>query len=95
MLSQQDRLKLLKQDLQRIGTIPGDDDYLTHLLQAAKGSLERQGIRDDESSDYDQVIIGIAAWIYRKRVTGETEPRYLRSMRHDLIISQKGKGEPS
>lgn len=91
MLNQTDRLKLLKQDLQRTGTIPGDDEYLTHLLQAAQSSLERQGIHPDLSADYDQLIIGTAAWIYRKRITGEAEPLYLRRMRLDLMVCQRTK----
>lgn len=91
MLTHNDRLKLLKQDLQRTGALPGDDEYLSHLLQAAKSSLERQGIYPDLSADYDQLVIGTAAWMYRKRITGESEPMYLRRMRLDLTVSQKAK----
>lgn len=87
-------LLLLKQDLQRTGTIAGEDDYLTQLLQAAKGSLERQGVRPDGTADYDQLVISTAAWLYRKRVTGEAEPQFLRRMRMDAVISQKARGDP-
>ena len=86
-------LKLLRHDLQRTGTLSGDDDYLTHLLQAAKSSLERQGIQPEDSEDYAQTVIGTAAWLYRKRITGEAEPQYLRRMRLDLIVSQKARGD--
>lgn len=82
-------LLLLKQDLQRTGTLPGDNDYLPHLLRAAKAGLERQGVRQDGSDDYDQTVIATAAWMYRKRITGEAEPRFLRRMRLDLIVSQR------
>ena len=85
-------LKLLRHDLQR-GTLSGEDDYLNHLLQAAKVSLERQGIRPEDSEDYAQAVIGTAAWLYRKRITGEAEPQYLRRMRLDLIVSQKARGD--
>ena len=85
-------LELLRHDLQRLGTLPGDDEYLTHLLRAAKSSLERQGIRPEEGEDWAQTVIGTAAWIYRKRITGESEPMYLRRMRLDLIVSQKARG---
>ena len=31
--------------------------------------------------------------MYRKRINGESEPIYLKRMRHDLLISQKMRGE--
>lgn len=86
-------LKLLRHDLQRTGTLSGDNVYLRHLLRAARSSLERQGIRPEDSEDYVQTVIGTAAWLYRKRITGEAEPQYLRRMRLDLIISQKARGD--
>lgn len=86
-------LKLLRHDLQRTGTLSDDNDYLTHLLQAARSSLERQGILPEDNEDYAQTVIGTAAWLYRKRITGEAEPQYLRRMRLDLIISQKARGD--
>lgn len=88
-----DRLLLLKQDLQRTGTISGEDGYLTQLLQASQASLERQGVRPDGTADYDQLVISTAAWLYRKRVTGESEPQFLRRMRLDCIVSQRIKGD--
>lgn len=87
-----DMLLLLKQDLQRTGTIPGEDAYLEQLLAAARASLARQGVRPDGTADYDQTVIFTAAWLYRKRITGEAEPRFLRRMRLDLIIGQRAGG---
>ena len=84
-------LLLLRQDLQRTGHLPGEDTYLTSLLQAARASLERQGVRQDGSADYDQTVISTAAWLYRKRITGEAEPKFLRRMRLDLIASQQAR----
>lgn len=89
-----ERLVLLKQDLQRTGSLPGDDAYLTHLLQAAESSLQRQGLRPVEAADWDQVVIATAAWTYRKRITGEAEPRFLRRMRMNYLMSQKMSGVP-
>ena len=82
-------LQLLKLDLQRIGIELGDDEYLNTLLLAAKQHLSRQGI--ETVPDYDYTMT--AAWMYRKRITGETEPAYLRQLRHDILASQKMKGE--
>lgn len=83
------RLTLLKADLQRTGLdLPGDSDYLPFLLQAAESSLERQGIRDDDSADYTQTVVGTAAWMYRKRINGEAEPDYLKCLRKDLLLAR-------
>lgn len=92
-MSDGDLLLLLRQDLQRTGSITGENDYLTHLLQAAKGHLRRQGVREDGSADYDQAVVSTAAWLYRKRITGEAEPLFLRRMRLDLIVSQQVRRE--
>lgn len=89
-----ERLLLLKLDLQRTGTIPGEDEYLTQLLNAAQASLSRQGVEPDGTADYDQLVISTAAWLYRKRVTGESEPQFLRRMRMDMIITQAARGGP-
>lgn len=85
-------LLLLRQDLQRTASLPLEDTYLLQLLQAARASLERQGARDDGAPDWDQAVISTAAWLYRKRITGEDEPRFLRRMRLDLITSNAAKG---
>lgn len=81
-------LMLLRQDLQRTSPLPGDENYLTALLGTAEASLSRQGIRDDGSMDYAQAVIGTAAWIYRKRINGESEPAYLRRLRLDLLLAR-------
>lgn len=79
---------MLKNDLQRTGPLPGDEDYLPFLIDAAEASLSRQGIRDDGSLDYTQTVVGTAAWMYRKRINGEAEPEYLRRMRKDLLLAR-------
>lgn len=82
-------LALLKHDLQRIGVELGDEDYLLGLVRAAKSNLARQGVREEEAGDYPYLVVGTAAWMYRKRITGEAEPAYLKRMRHDMLFSQK------
>lgn len=81
-------LLLLQRDLQRTGPLPGDDIYLSSLLDAAEANLTRQGIRNDDSADYVQAVVGTAAWIYRKRINGEAEPAYLRRLRLDLLLAR-------
>ncbi len=87
-MDMEDMLTLLKIDLQRIGGCLGDDDYLRLTLRAAKRHLERQGIRGDGGEDYAYLVVGTAAWMYRKRVNGEAEPEFLRRMRLDLLVAQ-------
>lgn len=81
-------LSLLKLDLQRTADLPGDAEYLPSLLETARASLTRQGIKDDGSMDYGQAVVGTAAWIYRKRINGESEPAYLRRLRLDLLLTR-------
>lgn len=96
-MDEKSMLMILRQDLQRTspGQIPGEDTYLLHLLQAARASLERQGARQEDGEDWYQAVIATAAWMYRKRITGEAEPKYLRRMRLDLIVSQQARGDNS
>lgn len=94
-MDEKSMLMLLRQDLQRTGTcpLPGEDTYLLHLLQAARASLERQGAHQEDGADWDQAVIATAAWMYRKRITGEAEPKYLRRMRLDLIVDRQARGD--
>ncbi len=94
-MDEKSMLLLLRQDLQRTGCFPGEETYLRHLLQAAQASLERQGARQEDGEDWYQAVIATAAWMYRKRITGEAEPQYLRRMRLDLIVSQQARGNPN
>lgn len=82
-------LELLKFDLQRGGVELGDEVYLMSLLYAAEQNLTRQGIQPCGDYDYIQAVVGTAAWMYRKRINGESEPAYLRRLRLDLLSSQK------
>lgn len=81
-------LTLLKLDLQRTGDLQGDSEYLPFLLQAARANLARQGIQDDGSQDYGQTVVGTAAWMYRKRISGEAEPEYLKRLRKNLLLAR-------
>lgn len=83
------KLQLLKLDLQRIGEVP-DTPLLENYLAAAASNLLREGVRDDDSADYNALLVGTAAWMYRKRITGEAEPRYLRRMRLDIKYGRGG-----
>lgn len=87
-------LGLLRYDLGRIGARP-DDDYLLTLIRAAKKDIEREGIALPSSDtsvgveDYQSMVVGTAAWMYTKRRTGETMPRYVRMLRTRTLLAQK------
>ena len=88
-------LDLLRYDLNRIGARP-DDEYLRVLLRAASNDLLRAGIslpgpetNGVDIEDYQILVVGTAAWMYAKRRTGEAMPKYLRSMRNSILLSQK------
>lgn len=86
-------LALLKLDLQRTADLPGDSEYLPALISTARASLERQGVKDDGTMDYGMAVVGTAAWIYRKRISGEVEPAYLRRLRLDLLLARGREAE--
>lgn len=81
------RMQLLALDLQRMEEMP-DLPLLANYLGAAASNLQRQGVSDDGSEDYTALLVGTAAWMYRKRITGEAEPKYLRRMRLDMKFSR-------
>lgn len=92
-MTDDEMLDLLRTDLQRQGiTIPGEEAFLTEKLQAAKSRLELQGIRPSENYAWYDLVVSTAAWMYRKRINGDPEPRFLREMRHDMLVSQKMRG---
>lgn len=71
-------LRMLKIDLGI--TASAYDDRLGQYLQSAKSEIEREGLTlsvSDEVSDAN-IVIQYAAWLWRKRDTGEGMPRMLR-----------------
>ena len=92
------RLSMLKMDLQLLTT--SNDPFLTHLLGVGEAAINREGIEDDGSADYDAVVIEYAAYLFRKRA-GSTKPysggtgsetsmpRFLRYKLNNLLMSQK------
>ena len=70
------------------------DSYLDHILEARKDMISREGIvADMSSSEYIQILLMQAAYLYNKRDTGEGEPRALRFAKNNLLFSQKIQSE--
>lgn len=80
-------LRLLKLHLQIL--TDAFDSYLEHILSAREDMIAREGILADSSSEYYQILLMQAAYLYNKRETGEGEPRSLRYRKNNLLFSQK------
>ena len=83
-------LELLKTDLGI--SITKRDDYFTSLLDAAKGELERKGIKIDyTASPVDDILLLVdyTAWTYRKRNDGLDLPMNLRMRIYNRIMRNR------
>jgi len=83
-----DGLELLKQDLQILTN--KSDKYLETLLQSAKSFLAREGIKENDSVEYQFINVHYAAYLFRKRAGEVTAmPRFLRWEMNNLLMHQK------
>lgn len=90
-MSDEEILAILKTDLQ----ISADayNKYLSNLISLSKAAIEREGIKLDENSVDECMLVEMyAAYLYRKRRdAGAVMPRALRYNLNNLLISRKGK----
>lgn len=87
-MTDQDRLTMLKIDLGLTAT--AYDVRLSQYLQAAVTEIEREGCTlnlADSVSD-NSLVVNYAAWLWRRRDTGEGMPRMVRYALNNLIIAQ-------
>ena len=63
------------------------DARLTEYLKRAGGEIEREGIILTDSIDDQNLVIFYAAWLWRKRDTGEGIPRMLRWQLNNRLFS--------
>lgn len=91
-MTDQERLAVLKKDLQML--TDSNDDYLKILLNQAKAQVQREGVDLSVGIEGDMVVIQYAAYLFRKRASGETAmPRFLRLQLNNMKISQAGRGK--
>ena len=91
-MTEQERLTILKKDLQMLTN--SNDDYLKILLKQAEAQVKREGIDISVGIEGDMAVIEYAAHLYRKRASKDTAmPRYLRLQLNNMKISKAGKGE--
>lgn len=63
------------------------DDRLTQYIETAKQQIQREGCTL-ESTDSELVVM-YAAWLWRKRDSGDGMPRMLRYLLNNRIFSEK------
>lgn len=103
-MTKTEKLAILKSDLQLLTNT--SDTLLDFLLDTAEAAMNREGIADDGTADYNACQIQYAAYLFRKRAAntsgvngfapdgGETAmPRFLRYQLNNVLLSQKAKVE--
>lgn len=70
------------------------DDYLTHIIKAARGELKNSGIDPEGQTEsyqleYDMYLAEYAGWLYESRGGEAGIPRWLQFRRHNLIIGHQ------
>lgn len=80
-------LTALKIDLGITATVY--DTRLTAYLEAAQAQMTREGIALQSSVDDDTLTIMYAAWMWRRRDSGEGMPRMLRYALNNRLFAQK------
>lgn len=86
-------MALLKADLDLLSVPKEREAYLTQQIEAAKSMIQREGITLTDTPEDIQLVVMYAAWLYRKRNTGEGMPRMIRYAINNRVISQRGQGK--
>lgn len=87
-MNDQELLEALKVDL-GISTT-AYDDRLAQYIDGAETEITREGVTLDLSSLGDcQLLVMYAAWLWRKRATGEGLPRMIRWALNNRLFQEK------
>lgn len=66
------------------------DSRLTEIVKSSAAAIEHEGATLNYDSFEDaQIVIMYAAWLWRRRDTGEGMPRMLRWQLNNRILSEK------
>lgn len=92
-MTEQDRLLMLKTDLGFTST--AYDSRLKQILTSSTAAIIAEGAStlDDTQLADAELIVMYAAWIWRRRDTGEGMPRMLRWSLNNRIFAEKARGE--
>lgn len=80
-------LSMLKVDLGI--TTASYDQRLTALVASAEEMITREGINLTDELEDVQLLVMYAAWLWRRRDTGDGMPRMLRYTLNNRLFSQK------
>lgn len=87
-----DLLTSLKFDLGIVTT--SYDQRLTQYLNSAYLSITRMGATlDSEDVSHRNIVVQYAAWLWRRRDSMERMPRMVQYEIHNIIFSQKMRGD--
>lgn len=88
-MSETQMLAMLKIDLGITAT--AYDERLQQYLQASRDEIEREGVELSPSDDVADanLLIQYAAWMWRKRDTGEGMPRMVRWQINNRLFSRE------
>lgn len=89
-MEQTTKLQMLKIDL-GINT-SAYDERLTQYLASAKAEIEREGVKLTDSVPDENLIVQYAAWMWRKRDSGEGIPRMIRWQINNRIFGGDADG---
>lgn len=82
-------LGIVKARLNRLASDDSLDQYLNARINAAKQELERTGIRLDNASARDQVLLAdVVVWQYQNRDKPGSVPDWLRLARRERWLQQ-------
>jgi uncharacterized protein YqeY len=85
-----EKLTMLKVDLGI--SVTAYDARLAQYITVAKAEIGREGITlSADSLDDENLIIMYAAWMWRKRESGEGMPRMLRYALNNRLFAEKGR----
>lgn len=92
-MTEDEILEMTKLNLTIIGTTW--DEYLTHLIWAAKEAIAREGITLDMSRIEDcNIVVMYTAYLYRRRVDATAAmPRMLRYALNNRLFAEKASAE--
>ncbi len=75
-----------------VGYLKAQSAEAVHIVTAGEAAINREGIKDDGTADYENCVIDYAAYLFRKRAGTETAmPRFLRWELNNILVSQKAK----
>lgn len=86
-----EKLSSLKIDLGI--TTTAYDERLAQYLTGAANEIEREGYSLRDSIDDDNLLVSYAAWLWRRRDTGEGMPRMIRWALNNRLFDLGGEDD--